>query len=78
MPMQPSAMGQHPGAPGLSKREARVLTQTIPNETNPFVSTFFFSLQQMIFEVMQNNNFTLVTLHRPYTGLVTTWKCLLP
>ncbi|KAB0391465.1 hypothetical protein E2I00_007436, partial [Balaenoptera physalus] len=35
----------------------------ILNEINPFGSIFCFSLQQMIFEVIQNYNIILVTLH---------------
>nr|XP_033798102.1 UPF0183 protein C16orf70 homolog isoform X8 [Geotrypetes seraphini] len=36
-----------------------------PNNTNPFGSTFCFGLQQMIFEVMQNNHIASVTLYGP-------------
>jgi hypothetical protein len=37
------------------------------NTTNPFGSTFCYGVQDMIFEVMQNNHIASVTLYQPVT-----------
>ena len=58
--MHLSAMGQHPGI--LRSLESWNRLFTI-NEINSIGSIFYSSLQQMIFEVMQNYSIILRILH---------------